>query len=60
LLKLGSSEAFRLKGLKLLGFQIRGMEVHYIVAFSGELVNGSMDQVNLENFDLKAHPSIEC
>jgi hypothetical protein len=60
LLKSGSLEAFRLKGLKLLGFQIKGVEVHCIVAFNGELVSGSMDQVNLESSNLKGHSSIEC
>jgi len=35
------------------------MEAHYIVAFSGEWVNNSMDLVNLESFDLKDHTSID-
>jgi hypothetical protein len=40
---------------KLLGFQERGVKIHFIVAFSGELVSGSMDRVNLENSDFKGH-----
>jgi hypothetical protein len=35
------------------------VEAHCIVAFSGELVSGSMDQVNLESFDLKGHTLID-
>jgi len=46
--------AFRFKSLQVLGFQTRRMEACCIVAFSGEWVSGSMDQVYLESSDLKA------
>jgi hypothetical protein len=51
--------AFRVKSLQVLGFQTRRVEACCIVAFSGEWVSGSMDQVNLESFDLKGHTSID-
>ncbi len=35
------------------------MEAHCIVAFSGELVSDSMDQVYLESSDLKSHTLID-
>ncbi len=51
--------AFRVKNLQVLGFQTTRVEARYIVAFSGEWVSGSMDQVNLESSDLKGHTSID-
>jgi len=51
--------AFRVKSLQVLGFQTRRVEARYIVAFSGEWVSDSMDQVNLESSDLKGHTSID-
>jgi len=36
------------------------MEARCIVAFSGEWVSSSMDQVNLESSDLKGHTSIDA
>jgi hypothetical protein len=50
--------AFRFKSLQVLGFQTRRVEAHCIVAFSGEWVSDSMDQMNLESSDLKGHTSI--
>jgi hypothetical protein len=41
---------------RFLGFQLREVEIHYIVAFSGKVLATHMDRVNLESSDLKAIP----
>ncbi len=48
-----------LRVFKFLGFQIRGVEVHCIIAFSGNWLMVQMDRVNLKSFNLEGHTSIE-
>jgi hypothetical protein len=51
-------EAFRLKGLQVFRFVEERSQNTLHCCIQWKLVSGAMDQVNLENFDLKGNSSI--
>jgi hypothetical protein len=50
--------AFRLKSIQVLNFQMRGVKALCIIAFNGVWVSGSMDRANVESSDLKGYTFI--